>query len=621
MTEPLDVETIRLLQSQLTKRLLALTTSDGNWAGRLSSSALSTATACLALKVCLTHSTMISDSDKSHAHQLIAQGLQWLHAAQNSDGGWGDTSLSISNISTSMLCHATLTACVPDSEMARFQPSLLRSQRYIDEHGGIEAVEKRYGKDKTFSVPIMTHCAIAGLVPWKLVPQLPFELSAFPAAMYAALQMPVVSYALPALIAIGNVKFHHQPWASGLLAPMRALLKPLSLKKLVSIQPSNGGFLEATPLTSFVLMSLASAGLSDHPVAQKCFRFIVESFRADGSWPIDTNLATWVTTLSINALPAEAITPGHAEQLTLWLLQQQYRTVHPYTNAAPGGWAWTNLEGGVPDADDTPGAMLALSKLQSHVSDKAANPNIKISISEAQRAGGVWLLDLQNRDGGWPTFCKGWGTLPFDRSANDITAHALCALHQLELQLQLDATSIVLRKRIQSARQRGFQYLARQQRVDGSWLPLWFGNQYGHDDENPVFGTARVLKAYSDPMAGSEVIMERGRKFLLQQQNADGGWGGAIGLPSTIEETSLVLEALAPMISDPSIQLTTDITQLNHGWNWLKANLQEDQPIQAQPVGFYFAKLWYYEDLYPIIFTLGATTNCLESYFGSSKKA
>ena len=38
-----------------------------------------------------------------------------------------------------------------------------------------------------------------------------------------------------------------------------------------------------------------------------------------------------------------------------------------------------------------------------------------------------WLLDLQNRDGGIPTFCRGWGALPFDRSATDLTAHALRA--------------------------------------------------------------------------------------------------------------------------------------------------------------------------------------------------
>jgi len=28
--------------------------------------------------------------------------------------------------------------------------------------------------------------------------------------------------------------------------------------------------------------------------------------------------------------------------------------------------------------------------------------------------------------------------------------------------------------------------------------------------------------------------------------------------------------------------------------------------MERSPIGFYFAKLWYYEKLYPIIFTVGA---------------
>ena len=43
-----------------------------------------------------------------------------------------------------------------------------------------------------------------------------------------------------------------------------------------------------------------------------------------------------------------------------WLLRQQSTREHPFTHAAPGAWAWTPLSGGVPDADDTPGALVAL---------------------------------------------------------------------------------------------------------------------------------------------------------------------------------------------------------------------------------------------------------------------
>ena len=48
-------------------------------------------------------------------------------------------------------------------------------------------------------------------------------------------------------------------------------------------------------------------------------------------------------------------------------------------------------------------------------------------MTEGVAEGLKWLLGLQNSDGGIPTFCRGWGTLPFDRSSPDLTAHAIRA--------------------------------------------------------------------------------------------------------------------------------------------------------------------------------------------------
>ena len=54
-------------------------------------------------------------------------------------------------------------------------------------------------------------------------------------------------------------------------------------------------------------MSLIAAGLHDHPVVHAGIDFLIRSVRPDGSWPIDTNLSTWVTTLSINALSSSGM--------------------------------------------------------------------------------------------------------------------------------------------------------------------------------------------------------------------------------------------------------------------------------------------------------------------------
>ena len=107
--------------------------------------------------------------------------------------------------------------------------------------------------------------------------------------------------------------------------------------------------------------------------------------------------------------------------LKQWLLDQQNKTVHPFTNAAPGGWAWTDLPGGVPDADDTAGALIALWHL-------CESDEERRGLADAANAGAQWLIDLQNRDGGTPTFCRGWGTLPFDRSTPEISAHVVWAM-------------------------------------------------------------------------------------------------------------------------------------------------------------------------------------------------
>ncbi|MFK7821055.1 MAG: prenyltransferase/squalene oxidase repeat-containing protein, partial [Planctomycetaceae bacterium] len=502
-------------------------------------------------------------------------------------GGWGDTVKSVSNISTTMLSHAVFVATKREAD---YPEVVSRAKKHIDQVGGVDAVLKRYGDDHTFSIPILTHCALAGVVDWKHVIPLPFELAWVPARFYKTVQLPVVSYALPALIAIGQVIFKHRKSWNPFTKITRTLARKPTLKVLERIQPTNGGFLEATPLTSFVTMSLAGCGLAEHVVAKKGIEFIIDSVRSDGSWPIDTNLATWVTTLSVNAI-GDHLSETEREPIRDWLLGQQYREVHPYTNADPGGWSWTDLPGGVPDADDTPGAMLALLSL----SNGTPSPREV----EALSLGTKWLLSLQNRDGGWPTFCRGWGKLPFDRSSPDISAHVIRALVAVRDQLKPSSHS-----KIDHAVQKGFRFLNSVQRSDGSWLPLWFGNQFAPDDENPLYGTAKVLAAYAACGFVQSDAAKRGFDWLISNQNEDGGWGGMLGTVSTVEETGLAVESLLDGKNDPNA--------VARGLEWLATSVESGQINNTAPIGFYFAKLWYFEDLYPLIFAASAMSKAMQ---------
>lgn len=602
--------------------LLAERTAQGHWVGELSSSALSTATACSALAI-VTHRTPWDKREPFR--QLVANGIRWIIQHQNADGGWGDTDRSLSNIATTMLCQAAIHLAGQTEQYAK---QLAKADAYVEKAGGLAGLRRRYGKDKTFVVPILTNCALAGLVPWNKVSPLPFELACLPQSVYRFARLPVVSYAIPALVAIGLARHHHAPSWNLLLRYLRSQSIEPGLRILGEMQPTSGGYLEATPLTSFVVMSLASCGYHGHEVTRNGVRFLFDSVRTDGSWPIDTNLATWVTTLSINALGQDDGTEHLTPQLLKWLLKCQHRGQHRFTGADPGGWGWSDLSGAVPDADDTPSALLALERFP-HDSQESAS-----RLAQVRAEGVEWLLNLQNSNGGWPTFCRGWGKLPFDRSGTDLTAHALRALRRDGDSPLTDYQGVPNSEHVDRAIARGFRYLAKTQRRDGSWLPLWFGNQYRPDDENPLYGTARVLAAYRDFDKLGDDAARRGIAYLLTQQNADGGWGdegrsqvrrpktdskeiasGSIadstelaagsssqttGQRSSVEETAVIVEILACSAlpeSRPAFQ---------RGVAWLVEAVESGRFRHASPIGFYFAKLWYYEKLYPLIFSVAA---------------
>ena len=579
--------------------LLELRSSEGTWSGKLSASALSTATALVALALAKREGKLDARHDR-----LIEQGLSWLATHANVDGGWGDTVCSRSNLSTTTLVWAAFgvwpeAARTHQTAISAAETWLTQRVGKLDPGNLARKILERYESDRTFSVPILTHCALAGRLgsgpaAWRQVIPLPFELAVFPPSWFAALRLPVVSYALPALIAVGYARHFHAPSGNPFVRAMRSLAAKRALRVLDSIQPPNGGFLEAIPLTSFVVMSLAGSGKAEHPVARRGLEFIINSAQPDGSWQIDTNLATWVTTLGIHSLAANGDLPlSEPEKIVIcdWLLKQQYRKRHPYTNAAPGGWAWTNLPGGVPDADDTAGALLALKLLGVREAES----------TQAATAGVKWLLDLQNRDGGIPTFCRGWGKLPFDRSSADLTAHALRAWVAWE-----NALPAPLRREIQFGIRRAVEFLRRTQEAEGAWCPLWFGNEHEPDECNRVYGTSRVLLA----LAETDLCPEAAAKaaiWLVRAQKADGGWsGGLAAAPSSVEETALAVESLcATLESRPELQRDLE-SVIRSGAAWLASQIESGAWRQPTPIGFYFAKLWYFEELYPVVFTVAA---------------
>jgi squalene-hopene/tetraprenyl-beta-curcumene cyclase len=167
-----------------------------------------------------------------------------------------------------------------------------------------------------------------------------------------------------------------------------------------------------------------------------------------------------------------------------------------------------------------------------------------------------------------------------------------------------------------TATRRATEFLERTQREDGSFAPLWFGHQFVSDESNRTYGTSRVLEGLSaardageDFSAKTVGLSGKCIRWLANAQNPDGGWGGDKGIDSSVEETALAVEALAKA---RSIHVNGCAEALERGVNWLVARVESGAWCEPSPIGFYFAKLWYHERLYPLIFTVGALRAAVE---------
>jgi squalene-hopene/tetraprenyl-beta-curcumene cyclase len=131
-----------------------------------------------------------------------------------------------------------------------------------------------------------------------------------------------------------------------------------------------------------------------------------------------------------------------------------------------------------------------------------------------------------------------------------------------------------------------------------------------------------VLLAFRDFGLLETDPARRGLEWLAASRGPDGGWGGsglsgssdAEGIVSGVEETAVAVEALLAAHDDPSVRPVVE-----QGLSWLARAVEEGRHRQTAPIGFYFAKLWYYERLYPLSFTVSALGEAVRRLNGESQ--
>jgi squalene-hopene/tetraprenyl-beta-curcumene cyclase len=513
----------------------------------------------------------------------------WIRSQQRADGTWSNFHGGAGELSTTIEAYWALRLAgdEPEQEHMRIAADFIRGE------GGLERAR------------VFTHVwlALFGLWSWERVPALPPEVVLLPASVPLNVY-DFACWARQTIVALSVVKAHRpvhtlpfaldelrvqgrahpdgaaqppQPapsrrgvWLGRLdrllrayerrpFAPLRRLALARAESWIVRRQEADGSWGGIQPPWVYSLMALRLSGYPlEHPVLRRGLegldRFMVEDrddsrgvgAPAGASRRLEAcQSPVWDTGLALLALSDAGVAEDDQAMLAAarWLLGEEVTVRGDWSVARPalepGGWAFEFANVNYPDVDDTVEVVLALARLAERTPLRAP---IDGAIGRALR----WVEGMQSSDGGWGAFdadntralVRELPFLDFGEVIDEPSADVTAHTVEMLGVLGLGATP---------AAQRGVRWLIEHQEADGSWFGRW--------GVNHVYGTGAavpgLIAAGIDP---SHASIRRAVAWLEGHQNEDGGWGEDprsyddpkwIGRgPSTASQTAWALLAL-----------------------------------------------------------------------------
>src|ERR1700719_1223438 len=225
----------------------------------------------------------------------------------------------------------------------------------------------------------------------------------------------------------------------------------------------------------------------------------------------------WDSCIAMVALEEAGLPPDHPALVKAadWILSKQVLGAGDWQvknkDAEPGGWVFEYRNDFYPDVDDTAFVLMALQRV------KFPDPK---RMEAAVRRGVQWLLSMQNQDGGWGAF---------DRDNNKAF---LCNIPFADHNAMIDPSTADVTARVleclgrfgwpadHPAVQRGLKFLLQDQCEDGSWFGRW--------GVNYVYGTSGVLRALETVSLAAREYCQRAVRWLRTVQKADGSFGESL---------------------------------------------------------------------------------------------
>ncbi len=601
---------------------------EGYWWGELESNV------CMAAEyLLLTHLLGVAEEER---WRKIAN---YLRSQQRPDGTWGIYQGGPPDINATVESYFALKLAGVSAE----EPSMRKAREFVLSAGGVPRVR----------VFTKIWLAMFGQWDWRGVPVLPPEMmflpSWFPLNIYdfaswaRATMVPMliilnerpicpvpdsaridelypaprdrIDYSLPPPRGWLNWRrFFHA--ADGLLRRYeRVAFKPLrraayraAERWIVSHQEADGSWGGIQPPWVYSLIALKLRGYAlDHPVMRRGLAGFEGAFAVEDERIFNPQAClspVWDTALAMIGLLDSGLPADHPALVRAgrWLLREQILGGGDWQvkvkGVEPGGWAFEFENDRYPDTDDAAEVLMALARTRL--------PDGKRKQRAVER-GRRWLLAMQSRNGGWGSFDKDntqklATQIPFcdfgaviDPPSEDVTAHIVELLGYLGYRQGFPPL------------RRALEYLRREQQPDGSWFGRW--------GVNYIYGTSAVLPALAaieDDM--SQPYIERAVRWLLDRQNADGGWGESCESyedprlagcgPSTASQTAWALMALlAAEPGDDELQARA----VERGISYLVERQEEDgqwDEPQFTATGFpgdFYVKYHLYRNYWPLM--------------------
>jgi squalene-hopene/tetraprenyl-beta-curcumene cyclase len=293
----------------------------------------------------------------------------------------------------------------------------------------------------------------------------------------------------------------------------------LAERWIIARQEADGCWGGIQPPIVYSVIALHLQGYSlDHPVMRAAMAgidgFVLDDER--GRRIEACQSPVWDTALAVVALADAGVDGGDPAMTSAarWLVGEEVRVRGDWAvrrpDLEPGGWAFEFANDLYPDTDDTAEVVMALRRAGVHPGDGSAADG-------AAARGVAWSVGMQCRDGGWGAFdadndSRWCAALPFC-DFGEVTDYPTADVTAHMLEMLADEPGVD-----PAVIERGKAWLIGQQEADGSWWGRW--------GTNFVYGTGAavpaLVRAGVDP---GDACIRRAVGWLEEHQNADGGWG------------------------------------------------------------------------------------------------